>query len=210
MSNSTKTNYLTCDDNQDLGVIFNYDPTLDREEIHIQNFKINQIAMCAAIAKELSRQHPGITAEQSQMSAIIKAADLVCDAVENQLKDIKPVVHWNSPKIKPDVPKGEAKTFWLAARHKRADTWVELVFYAQYVNKPIEFAEDDIEQECPLDDSHLVTIDGDPVEAIGWYSLMNHPEFSTYYEPIVFNDQYELLGWAEYRTPEFKCQKGNV
>ena len=84
MSNSTETNHLTDDDNQELGVIFNYDPTLDREEIHIRDFKINQIAMCAAIAKELDRQCPGITTEQAQMSAIIEAANLVCDAVNNQ------------------------------------------------------------------------------------------------------------------------------
>ncbi|GAB1084970.1 MAG: hypothetical protein SStaTSB_29700 [Shewanella algae] len=68
----------------DVGVVFNYDPDLEKPELPISKFKICQLKMCAAIAAELSRQCPGITAEQSQMGAIIKAADLVCDAVNNQ------------------------------------------------------------------------------------------------------------------------------
>lgn len=31
----------------------------------------------------------------------------------------------------------------------------------------------------------------------------HHPEFSGYYEPITFNDKYQLLGWAEYVLPEW-------
>lgn len=68
----------------DVGVVFNYDPDLEKPELPISKFKICQLKMCAAIAAELSRQCPGITTEQSQMGTIIKAADLVCDAVNNQ------------------------------------------------------------------------------------------------------------------------------
>ncbi|EPN8226484.1 hypothetical protein ACT3QV_004480 [Vibrio alginolyticus] len=53
-------------------------------ELPIHKFRICQLKMCAAIAAELSRQCPGITTEQSQMGAIIEAANLVCDAVNNQ------------------------------------------------------------------------------------------------------------------------------
>ncbi|HFQ5304658.1 TPA: hypothetical protein ACGVAU_004402 [Vibrio vulnificus] len=53
-------------------------------ELPISKFKICQLKMCAAIAEELSRQCPGITTEQAQMGTIIKAADLVCDAVNKQ------------------------------------------------------------------------------------------------------------------------------
>lgn len=173
-------------------------------ELPIHKFRICQLKMCAAIAAELSRQCPGITTEQSQMGAIIKAADLVCDSVEKQAKDIRPVVHWNSPETIPDVPKGETKTFWLATRYKRRGEWVEVVFDAQYVNKPLEYAEDDDEKEWPLDDDHFVNEDGEPIEATGWHSLMEHADFHGYYEPVVFGDDREFLGWAEYQKPEFK------
>lgn len=53
-------------------------------DLPIHKFKICQLKMCAAIAEELDRQCPGITTEQAQMSAIIEAANLVCDAVNNQ------------------------------------------------------------------------------------------------------------------------------
>jgi|GEM_PF-4512313 len=41
--------------------------------------QISQIEMCAAIAAELSRQHPGITCGQADMNRIIQAANVVCD-----------------------------------------------------------------------------------------------------------------------------------
>lgn len=56
-------------------------------ELPIHKFRICQLKMCAAIASELSRQCPGITTEQSQMSAIIEAANLICNAVNNQTKE---------------------------------------------------------------------------------------------------------------------------
>ncbi|CAK3503995.1 Phage protein [Vibrio crassostreae] len=71
-------------DGPDVGVVFNYDPDLEKPELPISKFKICQLKMCAAIAEELSRQCPDITTEQSQMAAIIEGANLVCDAVNNQ------------------------------------------------------------------------------------------------------------------------------
>ena len=68
----------------DVGVVFTYNPDLEKSELPISKFKICQLKMCAAIAAELSRQCPGITTEQAQMGAIIEAANLVCDAVNNQ------------------------------------------------------------------------------------------------------------------------------
>ncbi|MGY5383263.1 hypothetical protein [Vibrio metschnikovii] len=70
----------------DVGVVFTYNPDLEKSELPIGKFKICQLKMCAAIAAALSRQCPGITAEQSQMGTIIKAADLVCNAVNNQVQ----------------------------------------------------------------------------------------------------------------------------
>ncbi|WED23048.1 3'-5' exoribonuclease [Vibrio sp. JC009] len=116
----------------------------------------------------------------------------------------KPVIDWQSPETTPDIPKGETKTFWLATRYKRKDKWHTAVFDAQYVNKPLEYAEDDSDKECPLDDEHFVDCDGCPIEALGWHSLKEHADFHGYYEPIVFNEERELLGWGEYLAPEFK------
>ena len=120
--------------------------------------------------------------------------------------DIRPVVDWQSPETTPNVPKGETKTFWIATRFKRRGEWKTAVFDAQYVNKPLEYAEDDIEKEYPLDDDHFVNEDGEAMEAIGWHSLMEHADFHGYYEPIVFSEDRELLGWGEYQKPKFKSK----
>lgn len=118
-------------------------------------------------------------------------------------QDPQPWVYWQSPDVVPEVAKGEAETFWIAVKYLRKGEWQTTVFDAQYVNKPIEFAPDDTELEYPLDDDHFVDGNGDPVAALGWHSLLNHPEFSSYYEGISFNDEYVLLGWAKYCKPAF-------
>lgn len=40
----------------DVGVVFTYNPDLEKSELPISKFKICQLKMCAAIAEELSRQ----------------------------------------------------------------------------------------------------------------------------------------------------------
>nr|WP_319552409.1 hypothetical protein [uncultured Vibrio sp.] len=118
--------------------------------------------------------------------------------------NIRPVVDWQSPEATPNVPKGETKTFWLAILRKRRDgSQAVMVLDAQYVNKPLEYAEDDIAKECPLDDECFVSEDGDPIESVGWHCLMEHADFDGYYRPISFDENYELLGWGEYITPDF-------
>lgn len=117
--------------------------------------------------------------------------------------NIKPVVDWKSPETTPSVPKGETKTFWLAVGSSIRGEFRTFVFDAQYVNKPLEYAEDDIGCECPLDDECFVTSDGDPIECIGWFDVRNHQDFDNYYEPLSFNEDYTLLGWAEYEKPDF-------
>ncbi|HHA1253136.1 TPA: hypothetical protein ACOELP_002651 [Enterobacter hormaechei] len=44
-------------------------------------FKPNQIELCSAIMKELSRQHRGLPAD-SRMQAVIDAANTVCAAYQ--------------------------------------------------------------------------------------------------------------------------------
>ena len=86
LMNDKQDTTTACDlaETVDVGVVFNYDPDLEKSELPISKFKICQLKMCAAIAAELSRKCPGITTEQAQMGAIIEAANLVCDAVNNQ------------------------------------------------------------------------------------------------------------------------------
>lgn len=115
----------------------------------------------------------------------------------------KPVVEWQSPETAPDVLKGETKTFWLAVSSKVKDGFKTFIFDAQYVNKPLEYAEDDIECEFPLDDECFVTIDGYPIDSVGWHSVREHEDFDGYYTKISFNENYVLLGWAEYEKPDF-------
>lgn len=53
---------------------------------------INQIELCAAIAHELSRQCPTLTAEQANLPAVIAAAKSVCDALNPSFEVAKPEV----------------------------------------------------------------------------------------------------------------------
>ncbi|UTZ44524.1 hypothetical protein [Vibrio campbellii] len=114
-----------------------------------------------------------------------------------------PVVTWQAPDIKPVVAKDESKLFWVATRRKgKSDEWASpVVWLAQYVNKPLEYADDYEEGDEPIN-SYLVTECGEPFEAIGWFDIKNHAEFDNYYEQISFNERFELLGWAEYLPPQ--------
>ncbi len=109
--------------------------------------------------------------------------------------DVRPVVAWKSPTITPDVPKGEAKAFWVAVKYKRKEGWDIVAYVAQYVNKPLEYADDDLYKERPLDDAHFVDCDGYPIAVVGWYGL------TSYCEPEDFDDKRVLLGWGEYLKP---------
>ena len=117
--------------------------------------------------------------------------------------DTKPIVNWQSPETVPNVPKDETETFWVAVKRKTQTGWRKFVFDAQYVNKPLEFEEDDTEKQFPLSDDYFVDEDGQPTECVGWFSLREHADFSGYYEPLTFNSEYILLGWGKYQTPEF-------
>ena len=116
-------------------------------------------------------------------------------------QDTRPIVAWNSPNIAPT----SEKMFLVAIQHTyyRQSTNEHivstLVFNAQYVNRPLEV---DSNGE-PTNDHHFVNDDGEPIEAIGWYSVKEHSEFDNYYEPLQFYEDYVLLGWAEYQVPEF-------
>lgn len=113
-------------------------------------------------------------------------------------------VNWNKPDTTPDVKKYDYKEFWIAAeRHYPNHEPKVFVHSAFYVNKPLEYAEDDVDFEEPLDEYHFVTSDGEPIECVGWFNCKEHAEFDGYYEPISFNEDYTLLGWAEYETPVF-------
>jgi len=112
----------------------------------------------------------------------------------------RPIVDWNKPDQIPPVEKFAMDVYWIAVEtHWRGKPEV-CVFLAHYINKPLEMDENDE----PTDPNAHINEDGEYVEAIGWHSEQEHPDFNGYYSPISFNDKYKLLGWAEYLPPEFK------
>lgn len=48
----------------------------------VDTIKVQQVSLTAAIAKELSRQFPGLAATHDIMNACIEGADLVCDKLK--------------------------------------------------------------------------------------------------------------------------------
>ncbi|MBD1583472.1 hypothetical protein [Pseudoalteromonas sp. S16_S37] len=118
------------------------------------------------------------------------------------VKNQKPIVDWQPPEKTPDVKKGEANSFWVAVRRNHNGSSWDCIFDAQYVNKPLEYASDDPDKEEPIGD-YFEDSDGMPVSAIGWHNTLNHPEYSSYYEPITFDENNVLVGWGKYLKPDF-------
>ena len=103
---------------------------------------------------------------------------------------------WISPDIEPVVEAGEEEIFWIAVHSQY--TGKTHVYPAQFQNRPLELDEND----DPAQDWVLYNDDG-YVGSVGWVTCKEHYEYSDWYEPIEFTEKYKLLGWAEFRPPEF-------
>jgi hypothetical protein len=111
-------------------------------------------------------------------------------------------IKWQSPGSVPDVQLGGEKLFWLAVKSIRDGVEREHTFPANYLNKPKLFdSEGEITEEAA--DWLFGNEDDAYIETIGWYDEKEHADYSGWYEPIVFNENYVLLGWAEYNAPPF-------
>ena len=118
-------------------------------------------------------------------------------------------IKWQLPDTTPDVELGGEKGFWIAVKSIRDGVEREHTFLANYLNKPKLFNGDgEITDESA--DWLLSNDDSNEVEAVGWHDSKEHPEYSCWYEPITFNENYILLGWAEYNAPPFLNPKGAV
>jgi hypothetical protein len=110
-------------------------------------------------------------------------------------------LNWQRPETTPEVEKGSELLFWLAVETKAPITASSIerqkrvhTFLAFYQNRPLDIDDED----C------LVGPDGEPHESIGWVLDKQHDYFDSYYMPVEFNDEYKLVGWAEYTPPKFK------
>lgn len=112
-------------------------------------------------------------------------------------------IKWQSPGSVPDVQLGGEKLFWLAVKSVRGGVEHEAVYLANYLNKPKVYNDKgDLTDEC-ID--WLLTNDWEEegIDAVGWFDSKAHPDYENWYEPINFNEDYVLLGWAEYNAPPF-------
>ncbi len=109
-------------------------------------------------------------------------------------------VLWYKPSITPLVPVGTESLFWIATKRTHNEGEVtHNVRLAHYQNRPLEVDSDGE----PTRDDHLVGVDGDAIESIGWVNDNEHYEFDNYYSPIEFNDKFELVAWAYVHPPAF-------
>lgn len=123
--------------------------------------------------------------------ALVSYRDYV--KIEKKLASYRP--EWQSPDLIPDIPVGTESEYWIAIYNDK--TCKVVVFLANYQNRPLTYDDNgDL-----ISDDYLVNADGDPHESIGWVTNKSHHEFDDFYEPIVFSDDYRLLGWAEYEPP---------
>ena len=127
--------------------------------------------------------------------------------IEKQIKLAKYAnVKWQSNESAPDVELGGENLFWLAVKSIRNGVEREHTFLANYINKPM-LLDDNGEITDEAQDWLLSNEWGTDVEAVGWFSSKEHPDYSDWYEPITFNENYVLLGWAEYNAPPFFTSK---
>lgn len=111
-------------------------------------------------------------------------------------------VKWQSPDTVPDVELGGEKEFWIAVKSIRDGVEREHTFLANYLNKP-KLLDEKGEITDEAADWLLSNDDESDVEAVGWHNAKEHPDYAGWYESIVFNEKYVLLGWAEYNAPLF-------
>jgi hypothetical protein len=113
-------------------------------------------------------------------------------------------LNWKNPELIPVVSVGCEKEFWVAIKintpnsNPQSEQSKIVTFLAQYQNRPYTEGDED-----KNGDEALVNTDGEYVNSVGWVTCQSHYEFDNYYELITFNDNYELLGWAEYTPPVF-------
>jgi hypothetical protein len=108
---------------------------------------------------------------------------------------------WNKPESTPVVEHGTEEFFWIAveSRFNKDKKPKVFVFLALYQNRPLSLDEDG----NPDNDDYLSDTSGEPIESVGWVENKSHYDFEDFYVPLSFNDDYKLLGWAEYVAPEF-------
>ena len=98
---------------------------------------------------------------------------------------------WNKPSQVPKIMTGTEELFWVAVQSKYSEE--PKVFLAFYQDRPLEEDNDD----C------LINVDGEAISSIGWVDCKEHCDFADYYTPLGFDNDYVLLGWAEYVPPLF-------
>ena len=111
-------------------------------------------------------------------------------------------INWQSPESVPYVELGGERLFWLAVRSIRDGIERERTFLANYLNKP-KLLDESGEITDEASDWLLSNEWETDVEAVGWFSSKEHPDYSDWYEPFTFDETYILLGWAEYNAPPF-------
>jgi hypothetical protein len=111
-------------------------------------------------------------------------------------------IKWQSPDAVPDVELGGEKEFWIAVKYDHRGVERVSTFLACYLNKP-KLLDDKGEITDEAADWLLSNDYENDVEAIGWHSSKEHADYACWYESIVFNENYVLLGWAEYTPPPF-------
>lgn len=105
-------------------------------------------------------------------------------------------VEWNEPESIPCVAKGGQQLFWIAVDSQH--TGETHVFLAYFQNRPLE-----LDKEGEPSDDTLHDPDGEPINSVGWVDCKQHHDFDDFYTPLLFDESYKLLGWAEYEPPKF-------
>ena len=108
-------------------------------------------------------------------------------------------LEWQLPALVPVVKEGTEEEFWVAVVSVRDGIRSVHTFLGMYQNRPLQLDE----EGDPINDDYLSNDDGEAIESIGWVSCKSHIDFDNFYQQLHFNDNYILLGWAEYTPPEF-------
>lgn len=115
--------------------------------------------------------------------------------------NVAPVVTWNKPDTVPVVELGTEELCWIVVEIKNSPIeQKQFTLLAHYQNRP---RRTDEEGEVIEFDWSIYNRDSEVIDSVGWVENKVHCDFADYYDAIDFNDDFVLLGWAEFASPAF-------
>lgn len=100
------------------------------------------------------------------------------------------MTNWIEAAKQPQIDLGDAVEVWVCVKNQKGNLRTRVAYF---VNHPLPKENED--GEYP--DWSSLNCDGEPADFVGFASLLSHPDYDGYYEPLR-----GVTHWAEIEYPE--------